>query len=197
MGMLPYFLLCCFAGIDYLVRNVSWLRSLLDRPRLSSMVTILLVCVFVNPVALTQQISSGYGRYPDHKGAAEFLKQLPLSQNDILIAEDSMQQTYYLGRVDYRLRSYEVYQNSLVVDGQVIEQYTGSPVLGTGEDLDRVLGSEIEGQVYIIGSGENFRDGQRIAHYRSNGIDKVLESGRLEVIYTGRDKKTKIWRLRK
>ena len=47
--------------------------------------------------------------------------------------------------------------------------------------------------VYVIGSGENFNNGDRM--FRGEGIADVLSSDRLLVVYTGRDGKTKIWKL--
>jgi hypothetical protein len=47
----------------------------------------------------------------------------------------------------------------------------------------------------VIGSGENFADERR--RNRGNGIAEVLESGRLEVVFEGRDGKTRVWRLRR
>jgi hypothetical protein len=50
------------------------------------------------------------------------------------------------------------------------------------------------GRVYVIGSGEDFENGRRTT--RGNGIQEMLDSGRLEVLYRGRDHRTLVWRLR-
>ena len=54
---------------------------------------------------------------------------------------------------------------------------------------DRSQGAD----VYKIGIGENFANGERL--FREYGIADVLESDRLEVVYNGRNGRTKIWKL--
>jgi hypothetical protein len=76
-----------------------------------------------------------------------------------------------------------------------VDQYTATPVIGTGDELVAVLNAEQLRDVYILGSGENFYEGARL--FRGRGISDVLESHRLEVVFTGRDGKTKVWRNRK
>jgi hypothetical protein len=66
-------------------------------------------------------------------------------------------------------------------------------VLGSGEELIDVFEHRGASDVFIIGSGENFRNGVR--QFRGRGIQEVLDSGRLEVVYEGRDDKTKVWKL--
>lgn len=192
MGQLGYFLLCAFAGLAYLGKE---LRAIPDASRLSNPSLLLLMLVsaaLINPIALGRTVNPGYDLYPDHKGAAEHIRSLDLSPDAILIAEDVLQQTYYLGRVDYSLRPADDAVNfSFVRDGQVIDQYTGAPVLGTGAELQAVLDANRDKDVYIIGSGENFIDGVRM--FRTLGIREVLESDGLEVVFEGRDGKTRIW----
>ena len=107
-----------------------------------------------------------------------------------------MQQTYYLGQVDYWLRQIDDARHfSLLRDGRLIDQYTGTPVLGTGAELEAILDVRDGRDVYIIGSGENFVDGEIL--FRGQGIANVLESDRLEVVFEGRDDKTTIWKSRR
>jgi hypothetical protein len=141
VGMLPFFLLCFVAGLEYLSRQ-SWLTSRVGtRWQLAGTVgAIILVFSVANPGELADVINSGYERHPDHKGAAEFVRNLPLTEDDIVIAEDVLQQTYYLGEVDYWLRSLSDARSFLVVkDGQNVDQYTSVPVIGSGSELVRVL----------------------------------------------------------
>jgi len=74
-----------------------------------------------------------------------------------------------------------------------VDLYTATPILGTGAELEVVLDRNLEMDVYVIGSGENFVDGERL--FRGQGIADVIRSNRLEVVYTGRDGKTNIWKL--
>jgi hypothetical protein len=150
--------------------------------------------VLINPIALARTVNSGYELHPDHKGAAEYIKSLQLPPDAILIAEDVLQQTYYLGNVDYYVRERDrSYDFAVVREGRVVDQYTGVPVLGSGEELIDVFEHRGASDVFIIGSGENFRNGVR--QFRGRGIQEVLDSGRLEVVYEGRDDKTKVWKL--
>jgi hypothetical protein len=139
-------------------------------------------------------VNAGYESRPDHKGAAAFIRDLNLEKEAVLIAEDVLQQTYYLGEVDYSLRPID---NAVIYgflrNGRLVDQYTGAPVIGTGAELEAVLDESRGKDLYIIGSGENFVRGERL--FRTHGIEQVLESGRLEVVYEGRDGKTKVWKL--
>ena len=195
LGLLGFFLLCTFAGMAFLAREMRWISadSRLSRPM--SLVLMLVTAALVNPVVLARTVNQGYESHPDHKGAAEFIQSLDLEPDAILIAEDMLQQTYYLGRVDYWLAPIDiVVRFSIIRDGRVVDQYTGTPAIGTGDELLAVLNGAQQRDVYILGSGENFVEGTR--NFRGRGISQVLDSQRLEVVFTGRDGKTRIWKLR-
>ena len=190
-GQIGYFLVCAFAGLTYLMHRVSWLRN--SASAYHRVVILALACVvLVNPMMLSKTINAGYERHPDHKGAAEYIRSLGLSDDAVLIAEDSLQQAYYLGSVDYWLRQIDdVAIYAFVRDGRLIDQYTGAHVIGTGQELTEVLNEHRDKDIYIIGSGENFVSGKRL--FRGRGIDNVLTSERTQVVFTGRDGKTQIW----
>ena len=129
------------------------------------------------------------------RGAAEYIRGLELGPDAILIAEDVLQQTYYLGGVDYSLRPVDdAVVFSFMRDGRMVDQYTGAPVIGTGEELVAVIEGSGEAPLYVIGSGENWVGEERM--FRTYGIGEVLESDRLESVYEGRDGKTRVWRKR-
>jgi hypothetical protein len=110
----------------------------------------------------------------------------------LIIAEDVLQQTYYLGKVDYWLREIgDAKLFAVIRNGYLVDQYTATTVIGTGEDLLSVVEENADRDIFVIGSGEDFIDGKRI--FRGNGIGDVLESDRFEVVYEGRDEKTKVW----
>ncbi len=91
-----------------------------------------LLCVlFVNPFGVAKVVNAGYAIHPDHKGAAEFMKSLQLAPNDIVLAEDVIEQTYYLGHVDYWLIGPEV-AGDFEEDwqGRVVDIYTHTPDCG-------------------------------------------------------------------
>jgi hypothetical protein len=151
--------------------------------------------LIVNPLLFARTVNSGYATHPDHKGAAEFMRSLNLAPNDVVLAEDVLHQTYYLGHVDYGLKArYAVAFFVRNVDGVPRDIYVHAPVIGSGEELAALLDDPDRGTVYVIGSGENQEDRRR--YFRGLGIQEMLDSPRFEVIYTGRDGATHVWRSR-
>ena len=137
---------------------------------------------------------SGYANHPDHKGAAEFVAHLHPGPHDIIIAEDVLQQTYYLGHVDYWLVNKQVAASYLHrVQGRLADFYTDTPLLGTGSELERVVEMPNRGAIYVIGSGENQEDGRR--NMRGFGIAQVLQSPPFHCVYVGRDGVTRVWKV--
>jgi hypothetical protein len=153
---------------------------------------LLMLALVVEP---TQVLATVNRNFPDHRGAAQFIRSQNITPNDILIAEDVLQQTYYLGRVDYWLFSRKharLYVQR--VDGEIRDFYTSTRVIDSGERLTQVLDTHDGRRIFIIGSGENQRDGRRAM--RALGIFEVLMSDRLEEVYLGSDGTTKVWRAR-
>jgi hypothetical protein len=146
----------------------------------------------VDPVAAAGAINSGYESNPDHKGAAEFMRTQNIVPGDVVIAEDVLQQTYYLGSVDYWLMS-RTHARRYVerVDGRIVDFYTRTPVISSAKMLEDVMRRERGHRIFVIGSGENQSDGRRGMR---GDMDGVLRSDRFEVIYTGRDGLTQVWR---
>jgi len=194
-GQLGYFLLVVFAALASMVSHLGWFspKQRLSLPLFGAL--LLISAALINPILLSRTVNAGYERHPDHKGAAEYIESLDLPLNAILVAEDSLQQAYYLGKVDYWLKDLkDVALFSFVRDGQLYDQYTGARVITTGEELTKLFEVSVDRDVYIIGSGENFVGEKRL--FRGEGIAEVLETDDLEVIFEGRDGKTKIWKLR-
>lgn len=203
IGGLPFFYLTCIAGLAYVLtltkanQGMQYSRSV--TAGIGSMLVVMLV---VNPVALSHAVNTSYTRplmlmdyrvHPDHIGAAEYLLGLPVHETDIVIAEDVLQQTYYLGKVDYWLRNISDARGfSEVVNGQVVDQYTHTPVIGTGDELLSVLQQNSGGRIFIISNGEIAPTHNEWA--RGNGIREVLQSPALEVVFKGRDGQTTIWK---
>jgi hypothetical protein len=148
----------------------------------------------VNPVQVAKAVDSGYANHPDHKGAAEFVAHLHPQAHDIIIAEDVLQQTYYLGHVDYWLVNKQVaaaYMHR--VQGRLLDFYTDTPLLGTGSELERLVEMPNRGAIYVIGSGENQEDGRR--NMRGFGIAEELQSPPFHCVYVGRDGVTRVWKV--
>jgi uncharacterized membrane protein len=148
----------------------------------------------VNPIAFGQEVVAGERGLPDHKGAAEFIKSLQLLPGDVLVAEDVLQQTYYLGHVDYWLLNRQVAHPFIYeARGELRDFYTSTRLIGTGAELEALIERPDRGAIYVIGSGENHEDGRR--HMRGDGIYEVLASPRFELVFTGRDGLTHVWKL--
>jgi hypothetical protein len=148
----------------------------------------------VNPVAMAGVINAGYESHPDHKGAAEFMRSQNIVPDDVIIAEDVLQQTYYLGKgqVDYWLMSRNHARRYVeLVDGKIRDFYTGAGVISDARMLEELLQREKGHRIFVIGSGENQSD-QRKGMRGDMGA--VLHSQQFEVIYEGRDRLTQVWR---
>jgi Dolichyl-phosphate-mannose-protein mannosyltransferase len=193
-ALLPL-LICAFATFqDWIAKVIPeerWTR--LRAVRVFAVVTATLLVV--DPLAIARTVNAGYSIHPDHKGAAEYIKSLHLHVNDIVVAEDSLEQTYYLGHIDYWL----FWQRAA---GQFVERkngalrdiYTGVPLLGTAVELEALVRRRDRGAIYIIGSGEGQEDGR--INYRGAAINAALREPIFEPIFLGRDGLTRIWKVR-
>jgi hypothetical protein len=128
---------------------------------------------------------------PDHQGAAAFMRQQNLTAADVVIAEDVLQQTYYLGKVDYWLLSRQFARKFVQrVDGEIRDFYTGTRVISDAAMLDEVLRAHASRRVFVIGSGENREDQRRAMR---GDMDALLHSPRFRSVYLGRDGFTQVW----
>ncbi len=188
-ALLPL-LLCAFAAWQG-ARNPAPLAESPRRPGWSAALAAI-GCVFiVNPLGVARVVNAGYTIHPDHEGAATFMKTLSIGPHDIVVAEDVIEQTYYLGHVDYWLLGQSVAAEFVEeVHGRLLDIYTHTPVIETGAELRQLLEQPGRGAIYVIGSGENQEDDRR--YMRSNGIYEVLKSGAFKRIYLGRDGLTEV-----
>jgi hypothetical protein len=148
----------------------------------------------VNPIAFARTVHSGYKTNPDHKGAATFMQSVNPGPRDIVIAEDVLQQTYYLGHVDYWLQAQSVAAPFVLkIDGVWKDFYTNTPLIGSADDLQRLIDKPDRGAIYIIGSGENQEDGRRFV--RGEGLSRMLTSEQFQVVFRGRDDLTQVLKL--
>ena len=157
-------------------------------------VALLAFLLVVNPLQVIAAVDSGYASHPDHKGAAEFVTRLHPGPRDIIIAEDVLQQTYYLGHVDYWLVNKQVAAPFMhKVNGRWLDFYTDTPLIGTGVELERLVDAPDRGAIYVIGSGENQSDGRTLM--RAFGIAEALHSAPFHLVYQGRDGFTQVWKV--
>ncbi|WP_129644199.1 glycosyltransferase family 39 protein [Peristeroidobacter agariperforans] len=190
-------MLCGFAfaqkGIDWLQAWAAQrnMRLLAGQP-LQAGVAVITAALVVNPVQVVASVNSGYESHPDHKGAAEFMKAQHIVDADVIIAEDHLQQTYYLGRVDYWLMSRNHARRYVELkNGRIQDFYTGAAVISSAAMLEQLLSNERRNRIFVIGSGENQSDKRKGMR---GDMDPVLHSNQFEVVYVGRDGLTKVWR---
>jgi hypothetical protein len=153
------------------------------------------VCALVvNPAQVAAAVDTGYDSHPDHKGAAKFIAAQHPGPKDILVAEDVLEQTYYLGHVDYWLQNEQVAAQYMYdANGKRLDFYTNTPLIGTGQQLQRLVDQADRGAIYVIGSGEDQEDGRSLM--RGLGIAQTLRSPAFHVIYRGRDGFTRVWKV--
>lgn len=186
-------LLCAFAFAQHCVDRLQQrLRNTSPRPQVvQSTAAVLTTVLALNPLNVLAAIDRGYESNPDHKGAAEFMRTQNIKPEDVVLAEDVLQQTYYLGSVDYWLISRAHARRFVeLVDGEIRDFYTHTPVIGSRKMLEALLQRERNHRVFIIGSGENQKDKRLGMRGDMNGL---MLSDRFVVVYSGRDGFTRVW----
>lgn len=195
MTLIP-FLVCTLAFAQALVDKLAstWWQDSASGSWRKTATAALVGVGSINPAAALSSLDSGYSNHPDHKGAAEFVRAQELTAEDLVLAEDVLQQTYYLGKVDYWLVGPAVARNFVTKAGDdVVDFYTGTPVVVNESMLDAVLDANPSKRIFIIGSGEEQVDGRLYA--RGAEIQKALRSSRVQSVYLGRDGLTRVWRV--
>ncbi len=129
----------------------------------------------------------GRNSYPDHKGTGLYVKK-NLKDNDIVIAIDLYQQAYYVGRVDYRIKGWNAKMD--VEDRGGLNIYTKSKTIHDLSKLLKVL-NEANGRIWIITENEMLPETREL--FVDKAIEKFLEANNLNVVYRGRDRKTKVY----
>jgi Dolichyl-phosphate-mannose-protein mannosyltransferase len=187
-------LICAFATFE------GWFGTLTLEERggkfasIRGIAIVLSTLLVVNPLAIARTVNAGYSIHPDHKGAAEYIKSLHLRANDVIVAEDSLEQTYYLGHIDYWLSGQQSAQQFVErKDGGMQDIYTGAPLIGTAAELEALIRRRDRGAIYVIGSGEGQEDGRRFV--RGAGIYEALQQPIFQPIFLGRDGLTQIWKV--
>ncbi|MGH8175751.1 MAG: glycosyltransferase family 39 protein [Steroidobacter sp.] len=192
MSLLPM-LLSAYAfaqrGTDWLLANMPRMRA---RAKTHAVAAALTAVCAINPTAAGAVVNAGYRLHPDHKGAADFMHTQQLTDEDIVLAEDVLQQTYYLGSVDYWLIGPQVARRFVKgTKAGVVDFYTGTPVIVTTAMLDELLQENHDKRIFVIGTGEGWSGGER----RVRGeMHAAIESKRFSPLYTGRDGLTRVLR---
>jgi hypothetical protein len=198
--MLPL-LLAAFAVVQWGARAMRLAMPAQATARLvrfGGVAAAVVVCaLIVDPARLRAAADPTYGQYPgqypDHEGAAQFVQSLHPGPHDIVVAEDALMQTYYLGHVDYWLQDAAMAAPYLhQVDGRWADIYTDTPLIGSGRQLERLVARRGRGAIYIIGSGEIQPHAELM---EGKGIEGMLDSPAFHLIYVGRDHLTDVWKV--
>lgn len=129
--------------------------------------------------------------YPDHQGPGRFVAER-LQANDLVVAEDVIEQIWYAGRVDYGLRDPEFFRpfHYRATDGRIRDIYANSEVAGAAE-IER-LRNERSRRIWVITSGET-------AHVRARELS-AEQAGWMENIartvtpaFVGRDGLSRVY----
>jgi hypothetical protein len=187
-------LLCGFAFAQSATQSLTRKLDRTKQSRWHAAIAIVLAVLMVNPIAFASVVNPGYDLHPDHKGAAEFIRSQNIKPEDVVLAEDVLQQTLYLGSVDYWLIGKEHARRFVNrVEGRIVDFYTGTPVITNAVELEALYEREAGHRIFIIGSGEGKED-QRL-DMRGKSLQDALRSDRLKVVYNGRDGFTRVWQV--
>lgn len=131
--------------------------------------------------------------YPDHKNPGEYVA-AHRHDNDIVIAEDVIQQRWYAGKIDYWLRQYDDVKGNhftfLKEDQKLYDIYANSAI-ATAEIL-KTLSSDKTRRTWLITSGETFEE--RESYLREDQLQWLenIESSHTP-IFTGKDGITQVY----
>jgi hypothetical protein len=190
MSLMPM-TICAFAFAQRIADRIRT-SAAARTARIETLGAALAAIVVVNPLAVAETVNAGYRIHPDHKGAAQFMRSIGVTEDDIVLAEDILQQTYYLGGVDYWLIGSDVARRFVMKsDKGIVDFYTGTPVVVTAEMLDQVLSAHRDKRIFIVGSGEDWENGRRVTR---GELHEALESERFETLFVGRDGLTRVLR---
>jgi hypothetical protein len=183
-----------------------WLIRRFRLPRSASVAaTILLALAVVRPdrgVAIvlrdygpTSEPFASFEVVPDHQGAGRFVLG-SARPDDLIVAEDSTQQQYYIGRVDYWLRRRQdaaSYLASESTGADPYDIYTGAELLPDFDALLKLSASQPGRLIWLITSAEA---DSRERFYRTPETSRALERIRPFAQFTGRDGMTRVYRIR-
>ncbi len=129
--------------------------------------------------------------YPDHKHPGEFVAK-NRKPNDIVIAEDALQQKWYAERVDYWLRNFEEEAGFLYLadDKELHDIYVDS-IAATHSILNKLLADKSQ-RFWIITSGETFYHREfYLNNKQREWLDHIEEN--FAPVFTGQDSITQVY----
>jgi 4-amino-4-deoxy-L-arabinose transferase-like glycosyltransferase len=146
----------------------------------------------LDPGGLVNQWVYAYPLYPDHRTPGEFVRR-NLAPNDIVIAEDPLQQRWYVGQVDYWFRNPDVVRRYLYedVNGYHRDIYVGSRLLREIDDIAS-LTQQTRGKLWFITSGETYSKREYYLNDQQRRWLDSLENSKTP-LFVGHDNVTKVY----
>jgi hypothetical protein len=174
-------LICAFA---------PWQRLKFSARPATALFAVLIGVAIVNPFAVGNAVNAGRS-FPDHRGAAQYMRSVNPGPRDVVVAEEVLMQTYYLGHVDYWLYNAHVAASYVQrFNGKFVDVYTHTPTIGTGAEFRALIDKPDRGAIYVIGSGEDQQDGRLFL--LGPEIFALLKSPIFKVVYTASDGRTQV-----
>lgn len=195
-ALLPL-LLCGLAALQSLAVRVarpsSDAAAATGGGALAALIAAISAVAVLNPIAVAGAVDARHA-FPDHRAAAQFVRSQGLGPHDVVVAEEALMQTYYLGHVDYWLEDARVAAEFVLpVNGQIVDEYTHTPLIGNTEQMNALLERKDRGAIYVVGSGENQEDGR--LSMRGPGLSAMLGAKPFRVVYVAPDGVTKVWKV--
>jgi 4-amino-4-deoxy-L-arabinose transferase-like glycosyltransferase len=176
-------LICAFA---------PWQQLKFSARPATALFAVLIGVAIVNPSAVGNAVNAG-SSFPDHRGAAQYMRSVALRPRDVVVAEEVLMQTYYLGHVDYWLYNANVAANYAErFNGKFVDIYTHTPIIGTGAEFLALIDKPDRGAIYVIGSGEDEQDGRLFL--LGPEIFALLKSPIFKVVYTSPNGRTQVFK---
>lgn len=197
-GFLPFFILASFQILQYWGDECAS-RNLFVQKSGVVILGVILCVSFIRPSDLFRTVNKGCATIanlclpiPDHRAQSKFMKNLKLDGDEIVIAEDVLQQTYYLGGVDYWLLGQDLSAQFVrVKDGKYVDIYTSTPTILNGMAANELFGSKTRPDIYLIGNPENSY-GNRADHL-TNGLFAAVNQWPHHLVYSSENDSAKIW----
>ena len=190
-ALLPV-LLCALAAAQRFVASRPSIRH--PNTGIAAVCFAALACIAIlNPRAVARSVNAG-STFADHKDAAQYMRSITVGPRDVVVAEEALMQTYYLGHIDYWFAGPDHAADFVVrVNGRLVDMYTHTPLIDSPTAMQELIDRPDRGTIYLIGSGENQEDGREAL--RGHELNELLKDPEFKTIYTAPDGVTRIWKI--
>lgn len=143
-----------------------------------------------DPVDYRSAPGSHFRLMPDHQQPGAYVK-CHRAASDIVIAMDWLAQRHYLGQIDYWLRTDAFDFQSYCRDRKYFDIYTGTQVVATVEELQKIIDTRASRRVWII-TASPYTESQL---HVSTAMLNFLNSLNSCLVFKGRDEKSVVYLL--